>query len=66
LTQPIDLTKANVQFGAVQWRDAGEASSFANFVLDAAPSLGVPEPTTFALLGLGLVGIAASRRRRLS
>ena len=25
-----------------------------------------PEPTTFALMGLGLVGIAASRRRRLS
>jgi hypothetical protein len=29
-------------------------------------NVATPEPTTFALLSLGLVGVAASRRRRLS
>ena len=36
------------------------------YVLTAIEVFAAPEPTTFALLGLGLVGIAASRRRRLS
>jgi hypothetical protein len=46
------------------WSDGGPANRY-----DAGTfmySANVPEPATFALLGLGLVGIAASRWRRLS
>ena len=46
--------------------NTGEAhlTSFTNTVWGVTPQGGVPEPMTFVLMGAGLVGIAALRRRR--
>ena len=49
----------------VQWT----ATTGAGYLLDdlefAVPTVNVPEPGTFALLGIGLVGLAALSRRKL-
>ena len=42
----------------------GAVSAFRLYSLDATPVAAVPEASTYALMGLGLVGIAAVRRRR--
>lgn len=56
------LTNANLSFGgntvAVNWQGLA-FSQATKVVLDAA----VPEPTSVALLGLGLFGVVASRRK---
>ncbi len=60
---------AGVQSDAAFWRAEVSWNQAGRFALDnlrftSTASSGVPEPGTLALLGLGLAGLAASRRRR--
>jgi len=63
--RPFDLsytsTGTPIAYALASYADTGYVGR-----IQYEPTQQVPEPTTFALLGLGLVGIAASRRRRLS
>ena len=43
--------------------NGGSVSSYTNYFYGDVPSTGVPEPMSFVLMGAGLVGIAALRRR---
>jgi hypothetical protein len=39
-------------------------TSYRNYFYAADPQTGIPEPMTFVLMGAGLVGVAALRRRK--
>jgi hypothetical protein len=50
--------------GALQMEIDGTSSSGLNLALGPVETVPIPEPGTFFLLGLGLVGLAGYRRRR--
>ncbi len=66
-SQTFTFSSASLQYlhMNIQSNYGGSASGFAGIVFRSAPeSMGVPEPGTLALLGLGILGMAFSRRRK--
>ena len=54
----VSLQAASSDFGTIE-------SAISNLILTPPPVPSIPEPSTYALMGLGLVGLAAVRRRRV-
>jgi len=56
----------NTKLGTLAPRFAWLPSAVTSVVAYTKPSAAIPEPSTYALMGLGLVGIAAVSRRRMA
>lgn len=54
----------NTKLGTLSSQFAWLPSAVTNVVVYTKATAAVPEPSTYALMGLGLVGIAAISRRR--
>jgi hypothetical protein len=59
-----DLLSGNLSGASFSQLDISSGFSAGGFAFEPDPTTSIPEPGTFALLGLGLAGLVATRRRR--